>query len=350
MEVNMYKSYPRLDNILVKAPYVPITCKHCGSHNVIRYGTYNGNQRFWCKDCKRKFADNDALPEMQTPIEQIGAAIGMFYEGQSLNSITRLLTQIYGSYPSDSTIYRWVSRFTNRAVKDLKEYKPDVGSVWVADETVLKLDGKKVWFWDIIDSKTRFLIATHISPTRTIKDAQMLMKKAHNRTGKIPRVIYTDKLAAYLDGIELTFGADTKHKQGSPFNVESNTNLIERFHGTLKARTKIMRGLKDIDTARLFTRGWLLYYNYLRPHESLRGRTPAQVAGAKYPYRNWQDIVASRRIETTSLANATSTIQIPELPEGVKYTILRRRITRRPKRKRNGGRARIETSVMAMRG
>lgn len=346
----MYKSYPRLDNVLVKAPYVPIVCKYCGSHKVIRYGTYNGQQRFWCKDCKRKFADNGALPDMQTPVEQIGTAIGMFYEGQSLNSITRLQTQIYGSYPSDSTIYRWVSRFTRRAVKELKDYKPDVGSVWVADETVLKLDKKiKIWFWDIIDAKTRFLIATHISRTRTTKDAQTLMKKAYERTGKIPRVIYTDKLFAYLDGIELTFGADTKHRQGSPFDVANKTNLIERFHGTLKDRTKIMRGLKDIDTAKLFTQGWLLYYNYLRPHESLRGRTPAQVAGVKYPYRNWQDIVAGRRIDTISQANATSMTQIPELPEGVKYVILRKRIIKRPKRKRRRESREIQTSLIGVR-
>jgi len=130
------------------------------------------------------------------------------------------------------------------------------------------------------------------------------------------------------------FGADTKHRQGGPFDVEANTNLIERFHGTLKARTKIMRGLKDIETAKLFTQGWLLYYNYLRPHESLRGRTPSQVAGVKYPYRNWQDIVAGKRIDTVSQANATSMTQIPELPEGVKYTILRKRIIRHPKRRK----------------
>jgi putative transposase len=330
----MYKSYPRLDNIMVKVPYVPIICKHCGSHNVIRYGTYKGNQRFLCKDCKRKFADNDALPEMQTPVEQIGTAVGMFYEGQSLNSITRLLTQIYGSYPSDSTVYRWVSSFTKRALKDLKQEKPNVGSIWVADETVLDIDGKNVWFWDIIDAKTRFLIATHISPTRTLKDAQMLMKKAYNRTGKIPRVIYTDKLRAYLDGIELTFGGDTKHEQGSPFDVENNTNLIERFHGTLKDRTKIMRGLKNIETAKLFTDGWLLYYNYLRPHLSLNGSTPAKVAGVSYPYRNWQDIVAGRKVETISQANATSYTAVPELPKGARYMILRRRIMKRPKREK----------------
>jgi len=348
----MYKSYPRLDNTIVKAPYVSIVCKHCGSHNVTRYGTYHGNQRFWCKDCKRKFADNDALPEMQTPVEQIGTAIGMFYEGQSLNSITRLLTQLYGCYPSDSTVYRWVSQFTKQAVADLMSYKPkDVGKVWVADETVLRIDGKNVWFWDLIDAKTRFLLASHISLTRTTKDAQTLMQKAYKRTSVIPRVIYTDALRAYLDGIELTFGADTQHKPGGPFDVEANTNLIERFHGTLKARTKIMCGLKDIESAKLFTQGWLLYYNYLRPHESLSGRTPAQFAGVKYPYRNWQDIVAGKQIETTSLANATSYADIPELPEGVKYTILRRRIIKRPRRSKSvRSRRDFETTVSAIRG
>jgi len=344
----VYKSYPRLENMTVRTPFVPVVCKYCGGHNIIRYGTYNSIQRFLCKDCGRKFADNDALPEMQTPVDQIGTAIGMFYEGQSLNSITRLLTQIYGSYPSDSTIYRWVGRFTKRAVKDLKNYKPDVGSVWIADETVLKMDGKNVWFWDIIDSRTRFLVATHISRTRGIKDAQTLMQKAYNRTGKIPRIIYTDKLASYLDGIELTFGADTKHKQGGPFDVGNNTNLIERFHGTLKDRTKVMRGLKDIETARLFTEGWLLYYNYLRPHESLRSKTPAQVAGVKYPYRNWQDIVASRRIETVSQANATSTLEVPELPKGTRYMVVRKRITKRPKRKRQSER-KVEATLTAIR-
>jgi transposase InsO family protein len=109
------------------------------------------------------------------------------------------------------------------------------------------------------------------------------MEQAYQRTGKLPRVIYTDSLRAYLDGIELTFGADTIHRQSSPFNIENNTNLIERFHGTLKARTKVMRGLKDIKSAKLITDGWLLHYNFLRPHESLGGKTPAEIAGVKYP-------------------------------------------------------------------
>jgi putative transposase len=313
--MGIYREYAKVNGVQARVPYFDITCKYCGSHNVIKYGHFRGMQRFFCKDCKRKFADNDALPNMQTPVEQIGSAISMFYEGQSLNSVTRLLAQIYNSYPSDSTVYRWISRFTRQAIDEAKAYKPDVGDVWVADETVLFLDyGGKVWFWDIIDAKTRFLLASHLSRSRNSQNAQKLMELAADRAGKNPKVVLTDKMGAYLNGIELAYGADTKHIQSKPFTVENNTNLIERFHGTLKDRTKVMRGLRDIKTARLITDGWLLYYNYLRPHEALDGKTPAQVAGVKFPYRNWQDIVAKRRLITPKQTGATSVQIIPRLP------------------------------------
>jgi hypothetical protein len=117
------------------------------------------------------------------------------------------------------------------------------------------------------------------------------MKQAYERTGKIPRVIYTDKLRAYLEGIERTFGADTLHKQGSPFSIENNTNLIERMHGTIKSRTKVMRGLHTIESARLFLDGWLVHYNFFRPHMSLNDRTPAHMAKINFPFRNWRDVV-----------------------------------------------------------
>ena len=269
---------------------------------------------------------------MQTPIDQVGAAIGMYFEGQSLNSVCRLLTQIYNSYPSSSTAYRWISRFSRQAIERTKNDKPEVGDTWVADETVLKMDGKNVWFWDIIDSKTRFLLASHISRTRTTKDAQKLMELAAKRAGKSPKVILTDKLKAYLDGIELTFGSDTKHIQTKPFTIENNTNLIERFHGTLKSRTKVMQGLKNIKTAKLMTAGWLFHYNYIRPHESLNDKTPAQMAGIKYPYKNWQSVVAKQDIITPKQTSATSAIRIPEFIPQARVT-KQRKITRRKVRR-----------------
>ena len=47
------------------------------------------------------------------------------------------------------------------------------------------------------------------------------MEKATERADKTPKIVMTDKLAAYLDGIELAYGADAEHRQGSPFDVQN---------------------------------------------------------------------------------------------------------------------------------
>ena len=267
-----------------------INCKYCQSPNVIRYGTYKAVQRYYCKDCKRKFAGIDTIPKMQYSTSKIADVLNMYYEGMSLREIRRNLIQQHNDYISDATAFNWVKRFSKLAIMQADKYKPDVGGVWVADETVIDIDGKNVWLWDIIDTKTRFLIASHMSYTRTTKDAEALMRQAYNRTGKIPRIIYTDKLQAYLDGIEMTFGAETEHRQDSPFDIENNTNFIERMHGTIKSRTKVMRGLHTVESARLFLDGWFVHYNFFRLHMSLRDRTPAQVAGIHFPLHNWKDV------------------------------------------------------------
>ena len=267
-----------------------IVCKYCQSENVIKYGKLKNVQRYFCKDCNRKFANPGAIPKMQTSMRDIADALNMYYEGMSFAEIRRNFIQQDNNYIARTSPYNWVQRFTDLAVQEAEKYKPAVGSIWVADETMIDLDGKNVWLWDIIDTKTRFLIATHMSYTRTTKDAQRLMEQAYERTGKVPRVIYTDKLAAYLDGIELTFGADTKHKRGGPFTIGHQANYIERFHGTLKERTKVMRGLHTLKSARRFLDGWLVHYNFFRPHTSLRDMTPAQAAGIKFPFRNWKDV------------------------------------------------------------
>jgi transposase-like protein len=212
---------------------------------------------------------------MRMPPDQIATALNLLYEGLSLSEIGRSVAQIYNvSPPADSTIYEWVSRFTQQAILKAANYKALTGTLWAADETVLDVAGGRtkagaentIRFWDVIDEKTRFLLASHMSRTRTIKDAQMLFTQANGRSLVVPKHIITDKLSAYLDG-------------------------IERFHGTLKQRTKVMRGLRNPTTAKIVLDGWLIHYNYFRPHEGLRGKTPAEAAEIRFPYKSWQDII-----------------------------------------------------------
>ena len=216
------------------------------------------------------------------------SALNSYYEGMSIKAIRRHLQQEHAHAPSTATIYEWIQKYTQYATDSARDYHPKVGNTWIADETVLNIDGQDVWMWDIIDEKTRYLLATRISQSHTTRDAQILIDRAIKRSGLTPKVVITDALASYLD---VTYGKDAEHKLGSPFSVQSSTSLIERFHSTFKSRTKVMRGLKNIESAIDFTDGWLVHYNYLRPHESLNDKTPAEVAGIAYPYQNWADII-----------------------------------------------------------
>ena len=187
-------------------------------------------------------ADNTRIPKMKTSARQIASALGMYYGGMSLDAIEQQFRQDHDLSMSESNYWNWVKRFTKEAVKQSKDFKPDVGDTWVADETYMKLKDRTVYFWDIIDLKTRFLLASHVSFSRGASEAKILMKLAEKRAGKTPKIVRTDKLRSYDVGVEDAFGSDTKHVKGGPFKfVDSgeSTAEIERFHKTLEQRTKV---------------------------------------------------------------------------------------------------------------
>jgi putative transposase len=313
-----------------------IKCKNCGSEAVVKFGSYKGVQRYYCKICKRKFKGDDDVFHMKVPAEYVNRAVGEYYAGLSINDVRQLLKQDYNYYPSKSVVFQWVNKYTDMATKQFKNEHPRVGDVWVADETLLNLDGEhSIWFYDIIDTKTRFLLASRVAISRTTHDAQVLMQDAYKRAGKAPKEIITDKQNSYLDGIELTFGSDTEHIQGNPFKIKStgeSTSEIERFHGTLKDRTKVFRSFRDIETLEQFTDGWLIYYNYFRPHTALEGKTPAEEAQIKYGVKSWADLA---RVPVSKVKAQTKLKEEPKAHISLERTMSRhRRKTREPKYRR----------------
>lgn len=288
------------DIALAKTVKAKVACKFCNGQNTRKYGLHKGVQNYYCDDCDRKFTGTDALSHGRVSPAYIASALNEYYSGMSFHEIENNIDTLTDNDISHVAIIKWINKFTNKAIKHTKDLKPKVGNVWIADETYIQTDiktsdPKGVVFWDIIDAKTRFLLASRITTTRNKQDARILMELAAKRAGKTPHVVVTDKLAAYIDGIELAFGSDTEHRQGSPFNVEKNTSLIERFHNSLKDRTKVMRDLRDKDTLKRFIDGWLVHYNFFRPNMALDNRPPAEVAGLMYDYHNWADVVGYKK-------------------------------------------------------
>lgn len=279
--------------------HLAIICKHCGAEGAIRYGMSgkaSPKQRFKCLGCNRTFVANNAPPGMRFPAQTIATALNMFYEASSLSKIQRQIKLDTGLDVDPSTVYRWVVRYTKKAKKLFTGTPVKLGSVVVADETVIKLKsygGENVWLFDAIDRRTRYLIATQISPIRNFGETEDFLKKVlRGMKGKKPEIFLTDGMRAYPRGVRETFGSTTKHKRGDPFDKgPDNTRDIERLHGTLKDRVKVLRSMANRESAQLVIDGWTVHYNFFRSHSGLNKRTPAQAAGYKGRVKSWRDVV-----------------------------------------------------------
>jgi putative transposase len=267
-----------------------INCKLCNSTNTIKYGIQSETQMYFCKECGRKFKNDDTLYGHRVSPSSISSALAEYYSGLSINDIRRLSKQETGFEPAQSTIYQWIDKFTDKAVKYYAQFKPDVGDTWIADETVIHIHNTDVWLWDVIDEKTKFLLASKMSYTRTTEDAKTLFELAKSRAGKSPKEILTDKLRVYSDAVEQVFGANSVHIQSSPFEHEDSTRAVERWHETLKERTKVIYSLKDANSALAFLDGFMAFYNFMRGHQGLDDKIPAEAAGINYDVKDWVGI------------------------------------------------------------
>lgn len=319
-------------------------CKFCHSTDAVKNGKRNAVQYYLCKSCGRGFVHNKALPRMRYPIDIVADAVYDYYAGVSLRKIRDGIDQKIGLRPADSAIYSWVKKLTRIGLAEAKKHTPQVGDKWLADECVIKLkDGKKYWLINVIDYDTRFLLVSALSRKRGIKDIKLAFDIARTKANKYPKLMLTDGWKAYEDACELAFASETKHIVTTPFaEKDLSTNVIERWHGTLKDRLKPMRGMDKSETYQLILEGFILNYNYLRPHGSLKDRTPAEVAKIDFPYKSWLDVIKSKIPKPPPKPNRKLTL------EEMKHPFKNYRKRPKPKKKKPM-RRKIQPSVSIVR-
>jgi len=85
----------------------------------------------------------------------------------------------------------------------------------------------------------------------------------------------------------------TQHVKLKNIREGTNNNIVERLHGTIKERTKVMRGMDNDESAQRMMDANRIYYNYLRPHEALGGKTPAEKAGMDLELKGnkWEELI-----------------------------------------------------------
>jgi len=146
----------------------------------------------------------------------------------------------------------------------------------------VNVNGKHRWLWNLLDKDTRFLLATQLTEQRYTEDAKALFHEAKVKADKSPKAIITDGLPAYRHaylGEFWTPDVKTRYLRLVSLTDKINQNIIERYNGTNRERNKTMRALDTDKSAQTYVDGFQVYYNFIKPHMGLDGKTPAEAAG-----------------------------------------------------------------------
>jgi len=264
---------------------VATKCLLCGSTHVQKWGfRYRKSgariQRYRCATCRHRWENglDPAFASMRVNPKAIMVALDLYFKGISLRKIQDHLRQFEDTHVSFVAVFKWIRKYVALMEQYARLLKPQLSGVWHADEMKVNVHGKWQWLWNIMDSDTRYILASHVAQGRGVAEAQeafQIAKKNSNPEGE-PTFLISDGLSSYQAAANREF-RNTVHIARVGIQGEVNNNRIERVHGTIRERTKVMRAVKKPNSA--IIEGQRIYYNHIRPHQALNGKTPAEVAG-----------------------------------------------------------------------
>ena len=156
-----------------------------------------------------------------------------------------------------------------------------------------------------IDHRTKFVLSHYFVHKRTEKEVTKFLRKIKNNCYEQIREVYKNeklkknnekKLVTFVsDGFEnyknafnklfyriakLQFGVPIACKR---YGLEHNNNPIERYNGSIEDRIKVMRHFGSFQRAEHFLNLYSIIHNFVNPHMTLKGKTPAEEAGVLLP-------------------------------------------------------------------
>jgi len=273
-------------------------CPFCKKIDSVKAGLRKNKsgfvQRYFCNSCKRLFVDRKGFENVQTKPEIIVAALDLRAQGLSYGKIAKHLLQKYNVKISRSAILHWQNKFGEIIDDFTSSFQLSHSFNAHADEMFLREKGQRgenfLFYWDCIDYDSKFLMGDHISYERNETEGRKFMEKVKQNIVKPPEIIHTDNSYDYPPAIRKTFGrGKVKHEHFPAWKHKFKNNPIERYHNTVRENYKVMRKFVNIKTAHNFLKFFKNYYNFLRPHQTLNWKTPAETAG--FGKWNWYSLI-----------------------------------------------------------
>jgi transposase-like protein len=272
-----------------------VLCKRCGSIRIVKNGFDCGKQTYLCKDCKARFVVDSILKKAKFNEELVCLTLDLYFSGLSLRKIARSVSDHFNVDINYSTIYTWIQKYIPLISDYVNALTPQLSTQWHADELFVRMKGSPhqgrykglAFLWNVMDKETRFLLASKVSENRDASGAIAALQQAiKNANGNLPDAINTDAHRSYREGVSTTLPT-TEHVAKCGVNKpHANNNRIERLNGTLRERVKVQRGWKSKKSQ--IAEGQRIHYNFVKPHQVLEGKTPAQNAGLEV--RGWKGL------------------------------------------------------------
>jgi transposase-like protein len=258
-------------------------CKHCNKTGAVKAGLRKNKsgwvQKYFCSDCKKYFVDRKGFENYRTNSDVITAALDLRAKGLSLRDVVDHLDQHYRKKVSRQTVLNWQNKFGKKLKSFTQTLNPFLGGIYHADEMFTRVSGNWNYLWSCIDWVTKFLVENHFSDERNDKECIKFIGKIKSRTEKPPDEIHTDNSWDYYPAFRKHFPRNRKiHKHFPAWRHKFKNNPIERYFNTVKQRYKTFRGFDNTKSAEQFFDFFTVYYNFIRKHMTLQGKTPAQAA------------------------------------------------------------------------
>ncbi len=297
-----YEMREKVRENVVIAPIEISSCMFCQGKNLkkfgLRHNKYGDIQRFLCAGCNRTFSVNLGFERMKHNAQGITMAMQLYFSSESLRNTARSL-RLIGVQVSYRTVLNWINKYTVLMEKYLDKITPNVSDTWRADELFLTVRGNMKYLYALTDDQTRFWIAQEVADTKFTADLRPLFQHGKQIAGKQPKTLITDGAPNFHEAYEKEFYTNrletrTEHIREIAMDGVRHNNKMERMNGELRQREKVMRTLEKPDTSILT--GMQIYHNYVRPHEALEARTPADLAGIHVEGENkWLTLIQNAK-------------------------------------------------------
>ena len=171
-----------------------------------------------------------------------------------------------------STIHRWVVKFSPDLEKSVRKNKSSVGSSWRMDETYIKVKGQWKYLYRAVDKEGQ-TVDYLLTAKRDKKAAKRFFKKAI-KSNVIPEKINIDKSGSNAAAIK-----EYNKEEGTNIEIRQNkylNNLVEQDHRSIKQLCRATLGFKSFRTAKITLSGFECMKILNKKQTFSGGKSPAR--------------------------------------------------------------------------